>query len=88
MRPTDGYKMEAGIGDRNGCFMVNYFSVQPALNYGFAKIDPKTPWQLPVNHPDVLKVRNELKEIQKTNNTNNCTCVWMILQYFTKIDNI
>ncbi len=63
MRPTDGYKMEAGIGDRNGCFMVNYFSVQPALNYGFAKIDPKTPWQLPVNHPDVLKVRNELKEI-------------------------
>ena len=63
MRPTDGFRMEAGIGNRNGCFMVNYFSVQPALNYGFAKVDPACPWQLPVNHPDVLKVRNELKEI-------------------------
>ena len=63
MRPTDGFRMETGIGNRNGCFMVNYFSVQPALNYGFAKVDPACPWQLPVNHPDVLKVRNELKEI-------------------------
>ncbi|MBR7121365.1 MAG: glycosylase, partial [Lentisphaeria bacterium] len=63
MRQTDGFQMEAGIGDRNGCFLINYFSVQPALNYGFAKPDPKQPWQLPVDHPDVQKVRNELKDL-------------------------
>ena len=63
MRSADGYSMEAGIGDRNGCFLINYFSVQPALNYGFAKVDPRQPWQLPVTHPDVQKVREELKNI-------------------------
>lgn len=65
MRPTYDMKMEAGFGDRNGCFLINYFSVQPALNYGFAKVDPRCPWQLPVNHPDVLKVRQELKDTMR-----------------------
>ena len=26
--------------------------------------------------------------VKKTNNTNGYACVWVILQYFTKIDNI
>ena len=57
-RYAPGLAMQSGGNDRNGRFLVNYFSVQPALNYGFAK--PSAPWQLPVNHPDVLRVRKEL----------------------------
>ncbi len=56
-----GLPMISGTTDRDGSFMVNYFAMQPALNYGFAKPDPKHPWQLPVDHPDVLRVREELK---------------------------
>lgn len=60
MRYAPGVSLQSGLSDRNGSFMVNYFSVQPALNYGFAK--PDAPWQLPVDHPDVLKVRKELED--------------------------
>lgn len=60
VRYAPGFAMQSGGSDRNGRFLVNYFSVQPALNYGFAKPDPASPWQLPVNHPDVLRVRQEL----------------------------
>lgn len=59
-RSTGGMQSVSGASDRNGSYIVNYYSVQPALNYGFAKLDPECPWQLPVNHPDVLKVRQEL----------------------------
>ncbi len=61
LAPTDGLPMISGIAARNGSFMINYFAMQPALNYGFADPDPRYPWQLPVDHPDVLKVREELK---------------------------
>ncbi len=60
IRYAPGYALQSGISDRNGCFMVNYYSVQPALNYGFANCDPDSPWQLPVDHPDVRRVRQEL----------------------------
>lgn len=33
-----------GFCDRNGCCAVNFFSIQPALNYGFYK--PEKPWQM------------------------------------------
>ena len=60
IRYAPGFALQSGTSDRNGCFMVNYYSVQPALNYGFAKRDPDSPWQLPVDHPDVRRVRKEL----------------------------
>lgn len=65
MRYAPGYLLQSGQSDRNGSFMVNYFSVQPALNYGFAKPDPAQPWQLPVDHPDVQKVRQELMDTMR-----------------------
>ncbi len=60
MRYAPGYSLQSGLSERNGSFMINYFSVQPALNYGFANPDPEQPWQLPVDHPDVQRVRQEL----------------------------
>jgi len=39
------YKLIAGRHDRDGNYLVNFFSFQPALNFGFNKIiDPK--WQM------------------------------------------
>lgn len=58
------YRMMCGLCERDGNYMVNYFSSQPALNYGFAEItDPK--WQLPVDHPDCKATVNALKDIMK-----------------------
>ncbi len=34
-----------GISDRDGCCAVNFFSHQPALNYGYYKPDPGKNWQ-------------------------------------------
>lgn len=52
-----------GYGQRNGQFMRNFYWCQPALNFGFANPDPKQPWQLPTNHPDILAMRNDLKDV-------------------------
>lgn len=52
-----------GYGRRNGQFMRNFYWCQPALNYGFANPDPKYPWQLAIDHPDVLAMREEMKRV-------------------------
>ena len=38
-----------GISERDGSCVVNYFSHQPALNYGYYKPDPAKPWQQPTD---------------------------------------
>jgi glycosidase len=50
-----------GYGRRNGQFMRNFYWSQPALNFGFAS--PSEPWMLPVDHPDVLALQEELKRV-------------------------
>ena len=50
-----------GISQRNGCCAVNYYSTQPALNYGFARIT--APWQHPVDSPEATATREELLRI-------------------------
>jgi len=52
-----------GYGQRNGQFMRNFYWCQPALNFGFSNPDPNEPWQLPTNHPDVLRMREDLKDV-------------------------
>lgn len=42
--PT-GYGSLRGISDRDGSCAVNFFSHQPALNYGYYKPDPDKKWQ-------------------------------------------
>lgn len=63
LESTGGMHMVSGMAERDGSFLNNYFTVQPALNYGFANPDPAFSWQLPVDHPDVLKVREEIKNV-------------------------
>ena len=55
--PT-GYGCIRGISDRDGSCMVNFFSHQPALNYGFYK--PEKPWQQPM---DAEGPRATIKEL-------------------------
>ncbi|MEI7988726.1 MAG: alpha-amylase family glycosyl hydrolase [Chloroflexota bacterium] len=62
---ADGLNMVNGYAERNGSFAVNFFSSQPALNYGFAKPNPKKKWQLPTDHSDVLTVGEELKKVMR-----------------------
>lgn len=52
-----------GYGTRNGQYMRNFYYCQPALNFGFSNPDPLLKWQLPTNHPDVLAMREDLKNV-------------------------
>ncbi|MGN0452659.1 MAG: alpha-amylase family glycosyl hydrolase [Ruminococcus sp.] len=58
------YRLMCGICERDGNYMVNYFSSQPALNYGFHKITHPQ-WQLPADHPDCLATAEALKDIMR-----------------------
>jgi glycosidase len=62
---ADSMPMINGYAERNGNFATNFFASQPALNYGFAQPSPEHPWQLPIDHPDVLKVGQELRDIMR-----------------------
>lgn len=55
------YRMMCGLCERDGNYMVNYFSSQPALNYGFAEITCPQ-WQLPMDHPDCRATVEALKD--------------------------
>lgn len=48
---------------RTGNYMKNFFECQPALNYGYAKPNPKNPWEQSVDAPGPKAVREELKQI-------------------------
>ncbi|MBP7506326.1 MAG: hypothetical protein KA807_00770 [Prolixibacteraceae bacterium] len=63
VNPPDSYKDSfiKGYSRRNGQFMRNFYWSQPALNFGFTK--PEEPWMLPVNHPDIMAMREELKNV-------------------------
>ncbi len=52
-----------GISDRDGSCAVNFFSHQPALNYGFYK--PNRPWQQPMDAPGPKATLEELKNIMR-----------------------
>ena len=58
------YRLQCGITDRDGNYLVNYFSSQPALNYGFYEVTHPN-WQLPVNHPDCLRTVEAIKDIMR-----------------------
>ena len=52
-----------GYGERNGQYMRNFYYSQPALNFGFSNPDPNLKWQLPADHPDILAMREDLKNV-------------------------
>lgn len=50
-----------GYSRRNGQFMRNFYWNQPALNFGFA--NPTESWMLPIDHPDIVAMKEELKKV-------------------------
>jgi maltose alpha-D-glucosyltransferase/alpha-amylase len=59
----DGLKFIAGEAERDGCYIINFFKSQPALNYGFRERREK--WQLPPEHPDCIATREALKDVMQ-----------------------
>ena len=53
-----------GFGGRPGCCAVNFYSTQPALNYGFQEIDDPT-WQKGISDPGPVATREALKDIMR-----------------------
>ena len=63
---TDGTLPERFVpapGDRPGGYLPNFFDFQPALNFGYARMDPAEPWRQPVDAPGPLANRAALREI-------------------------
>lgn len=52
-----------GISDRDGSCAVNFFSHQPALNYGFYRTDRD--WQQPMDAPGPMATREALRDIMR-----------------------
>ncbi len=57
------YKNVTGTAERNGNFLVNFFSFQPSLNFGFA--NKTLPWQHLYNDPACEVVHEEVIKIIK-----------------------
>lgn len=58
------YRLMCGITDRNGNYLTNFFSSQPALNYGFNKIThPK--WQKKPDDPACRATVEAVKDIMR-----------------------
>lgn len=53
-----------GFGGRPGCCAVNFYSTQPALNYGFWQVEDPS-WQLPMDAPGPTATREALKDIMR-----------------------
>ena len=58
-----GFPYIGGESERSGTYVLNFFKCQPALNYGFFKVDQ--PWQLPANHPAAIATREAIKDIMR-----------------------
>ena len=54
-----------GEHNRSDRYLPNFFPFQPALNYGYARPNPKETWQLPPTDPACIAVREELKREMK-----------------------
>ncbi|HLP15595.1 MAG TPA: alpha-amylase family glycosyl hydrolase [Bacteroidota bacterium] len=52
-----------GYGRRNGQYMQNFYYSEPALNYGFAAPDSAQKWELAIDHPDVVAMKEEMKRV-------------------------
>lgn len=60
----DGFKAIGGRHDRQGNYIVNFYSIQPALNYGFNRVDDPS-WQLSCKSEAALGTREWLKGVMR-----------------------
>lgn len=59
----EGYGALRGISDRDGSCIVNFFTHQPALNYGF--YEKKRPWQQSTDSKGAVATREALKDVMR-----------------------
>jgi maltose alpha-D-glucosyltransferase/alpha-amylase len=50
-------------GSRGGYYLANFYPIQPALNFGYARPDPREPWRQDVDAPGPRANRAALREI-------------------------
>lgn len=60
-RPVEGF--QPSPGSRDGYYLPNFFPVQPALNFGYARMDESQPWRQPVDAEGPLANRQALRDI-------------------------
>jgi glycosidase len=60
-RPGDGFVPSPS--SRPGYYLKNFFDEQPALNFGYARLDPEEPWRQPVDAAGPRANRAALCEI-------------------------
>jgi len=58
------YRWITGVTERDGACLVNFFSIQPALNYGFHELTHPA-WQLPPEHPDCRATLEAMKDVMR-----------------------
>ena len=58
-----GPQWVASPGQRPGWYLPNFFPFQPALNFGYARMNPAEPWRQPVDAPGPRANRAALTEI-------------------------
>ena len=58
------YRLMCGICERDGNYLVNYFSSQPALNYGFYEVTHPQ-WQLPHDSEGAKATAEALKDVMR-----------------------
>jgi glycosidase len=56
---------EAGVSLRPERYLANFFSFQPALNYGYYRPDPTKPWQRSMHDPVCHAVQENLRFVMK-----------------------
>lgn len=61
----DGMGCIRGISDRDGSCAVNFFSHQPALNYGFYKPDPDKKWQQSTDSEGARATLEAMKNVMR-----------------------
>ena len=60
---ASGLPYVGGESERSGCYILNFFKCQPALNYGFLKVTE--PWQKSFRDPAAIATREALKDIMR-----------------------
>ena len=58
-----GHPYIGGEADRDGCYMLNFFKCQPALNYGF--LTRTEDWQMAPDEPACIETREAMKDIMR-----------------------
>lgn len=59
----EGRPYIAGMTERAGAYLLNFFASQPALNYGW--LNPSQPWMSAVDSPEALATREALKDAMR-----------------------